>query len=61
MDAGLITFQAGSSFDGAKTWHFMCLGELLQVKSRGCWVGVGVLGVLLLVGLDLRCNLASGS
>jgi len=23
MDAGLITFQAGSSFDGAKTWHFM--------------------------------------
>jgi hypothetical protein len=27
MDAGLITFQAGSSFDATKAWHFMCLGE----------------------------------
>ncbi|CAL1155257.1 unnamed protein product [Cladocopium goreaui] len=23
MDAGLITFQAGSSFDATKAWHFM--------------------------------------
>ena len=27
MDAGLITFQAGSSFDATKAWHFMCLGR----------------------------------
>jgi len=33
MDAGLITFQAGSSFDATKAWHFMRLGE----PSGRCW------------------------
>ena len=35
MDAGLITFQAGSSFDGTKAWHFMRLG--CQAVGCFCW------------------------